>query len=602
MPRGKTAGKAPRKPARQLLFSEALRQQKHPVPKDSPPPSHDTMSDNTQGASMDRILQEISAVGCKLEGMDTAMSALTAETRSMRLEIAGFQSQISGLDHRVAAVESQVVLQTDREQELLYLRSKLTDLEDRCRRNNIRFLGFPEGIEGTDILSYLRDTLPKLADITFDPPLEFQRAHRLGLKRQNGQDRPRPIIACFLRHGQVRQLLQLSRRQGPLQLGPLEIRLSADFSKETADRRRAFLSFRPRLRHLDVKFGLFVLARMWITKNGESRTFYDPEDLKSFLEGLHDPTQSMESTTQPPQDTQNQTRGMGQSEIALDTDGRPTTDPQTRGRDLERLTKRFRIPAFGAAWVGPFRAARSAARQRKEKSVTWLPQSDFLHFLCRVLVVGRHPEVELRAFWPFDVHGPAAWAGPAAELRAACCALEEGSGSPGYARQTAQAGPWSQPRETVERRGPGNGQRASRAGFVRCNPEGGGCGSPRGELSYWCMVQGLVTGPTSEEALGLLHGTFWEHPDHLSPGLPARRWVDNSVPWLRVLRNQATDLNCPSGAATSRYFYSGSLKAVIPLGLWLAARWGDSGKRRHCRGTLWNNTPCWCLCHSARLD
>ncbi|KAJ1179792.1 hypothetical protein NDU88_005026 [Pleurodeles waltl] len=194
MPRGKTAGK----PARQLLFSEALRQQKHPSTADSPPPSHDTMSDNAHGVSMDHILQEISAVGCKLEGVDTAMTALTAETRSMRLEIAGFQSQISGLDHRVAAVESQVALQTDRDQEVLYLRSKLTDLEDRSRRNNIRFLGFPEGIEGTDILSYLRDTLPKLAHIIFDPPLEFQRAHRLGLKRQNGKDRPRPIIACFL--------------------------------------------------------------------------------------------------------------------------------------------------------------------------------------------------------------------------------------------------------------------------------------------------------------------------------------------------------------------------------------------------------------------
>ncbi|KAJ1123208.1 hypothetical protein NDU88_001681 [Pleurodeles waltl] len=104
---------------------------------------------------MDRILQEISAVGRKLEGMDNAMTALTAERRSMRLEIAGFQSQISRLDHRVAAVESQVVLQTDRDQELLHLRSKLNDLEDRSRKNNIRFLGFPEGIEGTDILSYL---------------------------------------------------------------------------------------------------------------------------------------------------------------------------------------------------------------------------------------------------------------------------------------------------------------------------------------------------------------------------------------------------------------------------------------------------------------
>ncbi|KAJ1099702.1 hypothetical protein NDU88_004801 [Pleurodeles waltl] len=249
---------------------------------------------------MDRILQEISAVGRKLEGMDNAMVALTAETRSMRLEIAGFQSQISGLDHRVMTVETQVASWTDRDQELLYLRSKLTDLEDRSRRNNIRLLGFLEGIEGADILSYLRDTLPKLTDTTFDPPLEFQRAHRLGPNSQDGKGRPRPIIACMLRHGQTHQLLQTARTQVPLRLGTLEIRLSADFSKETAARRRAFLSLRPRLHHLDVKFGLFEPARMWITKNRESQTFYDPEDLRTFLEGLHDQTQSMETMAQTP--------------------------------------------------------------------------------------------------------------------------------------------------------------------------------------------------------------------------------------------------------------------------------------------------------------
>ncbi|KAJ1163447.1 hypothetical protein NDU88_003905 [Pleurodeles waltl] len=106
------------------------------------------------------------------------MVALTAETRSMHLEIAGVQSQISGLDHRVTAVETQVASWTDRDQELLHLHSKLTDLEDTSCRNNIRLLGFPEGIEGADILSYLRNTLPKLTDTTFDPPLEFQRVHR----------------------------------------------------------------------------------------------------------------------------------------------------------------------------------------------------------------------------------------------------------------------------------------------------------------------------------------------------------------------------------------------------------------------------------------
>ncbi|KAJ1127913.1 hypothetical protein NDU88_006306 [Pleurodeles waltl] len=161
MPRGKTAGKISGKPARQLLFSEALRQQKHPsaeVPLSSPCSS---MADATQGTTMDGIPQEISAVSRKLEGMDSAMVALTAETRSMRLDIAGFQSQIPGLDQRMATVETQVASWTDRDQELLLLRSKVMDLEDR---NNVRLLGFPEGIAGTDLFSYLRETLPKLTE------------------------------------------------------------------------------------------------------------------------------------------------------------------------------------------------------------------------------------------------------------------------------------------------------------------------------------------------------------------------------------------------------------------------------------------------------
>ncbi|KAJ1107587.1 hypothetical protein NDU88_004977 [Pleurodeles waltl] len=289
---------------------------------------------------MDRILQGISAVGRKLEGMDNAMVALTAETRFMCLEIAGFQSQISGLDQRVTTVEAQATSWANRDQELLHLHSRLTDLEDRSCRNNIRPLGVPEGTEDADIPCYLQDMLPKLTDIIFDPPLEFQRAHRHGPKRQDGKGRPRPVIACMLRHGQARQLLQTARTQGPLRLGTLEIRLSADFSRETAERRRAFLSLRSCLRHLDVKFGLFEPARMWITKNGESLTFYNPEDLRMFLEGLQDTSQTMETTPQsspPSQDVQDQALGAGQPEAVLDSDRRTATDSPIRGR----LTKNY---------------------------------------------------------------------------------------------------------------------------------------------------------------------------------------------------------------------------------------------------------------------
>ncbi|KAJ1116787.1 hypothetical protein NDU88_004993 [Pleurodeles waltl] len=106
------------------------------------------MVDTSQGATMDRILQEISAVGRKFEGMDSMMASLMEDTKSMRLDIAGFQSRVTAQEQRLTTVESQVALVPDRDQKLLYLRSKVIDLEDRSRRDNVRFLGFLENIEG----------------------------------------------------------------------------------------------------------------------------------------------------------------------------------------------------------------------------------------------------------------------------------------------------------------------------------------------------------------------------------------------------------------------------------------------------------------------
>ncbi|KAJ1199700.1 hypothetical protein NDU88_003533 [Pleurodeles waltl] len=139
--------------------------------------------------------------------------------------------------------------------------------------------GFPEANEGEDMHSFLRETLPKLTGITFDPPLEFQRTHRLSPKRPEATIRPRQIIACLLRHTQAWQLLQRARTHKPCQMDGQEIWISADFSKETSERRRAFLALQPRLRQMEVKYGLFEPATMWVTKNGVSQDFYNPEDL-----------------------------------------------------------------------------------------------------------------------------------------------------------------------------------------------------------------------------------------------------------------------------------------------------------------------------------
>ncbi|KAJ1117139.1 hypothetical protein NDU88_005339 [Pleurodeles waltl] len=261
------------------------------------------MVDSAQESTMDLIVEEISAVGRRLEGMDSAMVSLTAETKSIRLDIAGFQTRVLGLEQRVT------------------------------RRDNVRFLGFPENIEGGDIHALLRETLPKFTGITFNPPLEFQGAHRLGPRRPDTATHPRSITACLLRHAQARQHIERARTHSPCQMAGQVIRKSADFSKETSERRREFLALRPRIRQMEVKYGLFEPGRM---KNCMSKDFYDPEDLCSFLDGL---SSMGTATPYPPrgptvgdQNALPQNLAPGRSGF----DCHPTVS-HPRGWDLERL-------------------------------------------------------------------------------------------------------------------------------------------------------------------------------------------------------------------------------------------------------------------------
>ncbi|KAJ1218171.1 hypothetical protein NDU88_005754 [Pleurodeles waltl] len=225
------------------------------------------MADKGHPTTMDRILQEITTVSHRIEGMDASITSLTLETKFMRSEITSFQSRVTGLEQRMGLVEAQATVSRDRDQDLLYLTSKLTDMEDMSRRDNIHLHGIPENEEGTDMQAFLSSTLPKLTSLDFDQPIEFQRAHRIGPKRSDNPSRPRPIIACLLRHNQTRQILQAARNHGPFQIDQHYIRITADYSKETNERRKAFLALRPRLRQLEMKYGLFDPARMWVTKN-----------------------------------------------------------------------------------------------------------------------------------------------------------------------------------------------------------------------------------------------------------------------------------------------------------------------------------------------
>ncbi|KAJ1210053.1 hypothetical protein NDU88_005421 [Pleurodeles waltl] len=148
---------------------------------------------------VDRILQEIAVVGRRLETMDSRISELTVAF-SIRADIAGFREIVHNLDQHLTIVENHVEVLPAQEADL---RSHEQRLNDRSRRDNISLFGVPEHKEGSNIETFLKNLLLELTGLEYSPPLEFQRAHRIGPLHKATSNKPRPIIVCFLRHEQA---------------------------------------------------------------------------------------------------------------------------------------------------------------------------------------------------------------------------------------------------------------------------------------------------------------------------------------------------------------------------------------------------------------
>ncbi|KAJ1130636.1 hypothetical protein NDU88_008987 [Pleurodeles waltl] len=75
--------------------------------------------------------------------MDLKIRDLTVASSSISADIAGFGEAVNALDQCLTAVEDQVAVLLDQEEELRTLRAKITYMEDLSRRDNVRFFGIP---------------------------------------------------------------------------------------------------------------------------------------------------------------------------------------------------------------------------------------------------------------------------------------------------------------------------------------------------------------------------------------------------------------------------------------------------------------------------
>ena len=101
------------------------------------------------------------------------------------------------------------------------LRKQSLYLEAYSRRETVKFFGIDEVVPASEVVSRPEDTRASLSfkflenKFRIENPrgrIEFQRVHRLG-KPNNSSDKPRPIIARFLRYSDKEMVMDQARKE-----------------------------------------------------------------------------------------------------------------------------------------------------------------------------------------------------------------------------------------------------------------------------------------------------------------------------------------------------------------------------------------------------
>lgn len=169
------------------------------------------------------------ASSLKVHVLDEGMSFANSEIENMKEKTKYWEKS---LQEKTARVERNL------QGEIETLRDEKLYMEVYQRRENLRFHGIREasGTTEENVKGVLVGFMQNELDISEADTIEFQRIHRIG-RRKPSQDKPRPIMARFLRYSDRELVMSRAKKLKGKGLG-----ISADLPKEIVNRRKELMS------------------------------------------------------------------------------------------------------------------------------------------------------------------------------------------------------------------------------------------------------------------------------------------------------------------------------------------------------------------------
>ncbi|KAK7878078.1 hypothetical protein WMY93_031274 [Mugilogobius chulae] len=210
--------------------------------------------------------------------LDTIQAVVTGQGK----RISDLESNAEDVGQRLANLEATCEsLKKDNKQ----LKSKLSDLEGRSRRQNLRIVGLPESVEGPRPTVFFSQFLVEVFGAqTLPSPPELDRAHRSLVPKPGLNERPRAVIIRFHRFQTKDLVIREARKRGALEYRGHKILFYEDYTADVLQQRAEYKDVMGELYRSGFRPSLLFPAKLRITlPDGERRWLSSVQEATRFI-------------------------------------------------------------------------------------------------------------------------------------------------------------------------------------------------------------------------------------------------------------------------------------------------------------------------------
>ncbi|KAI2643888.1 putative transposase element L1Md-A101/L1Md-A102/L1Md-A2 [Labeo rohita] len=233
----------------------------HTSPASSAMEDNDVLIDEGEqanNASLDLILRELREFRKDND----------AQLRGIREDINKTNTRVEEAEERIKDAETRIQTNEEAVTEMLKLHiemdAKLTDLEGRSRRENIRIHGVKEGSEddAPSMVDFVERLLRHKLELPESAEVRVERAHRALVPKPPPNAAPRSIVAKMASYRTKEEILKLAWQKRGFEYLGNKVNLDHDYAPEVLKQRKEYAEVKSVLKEKKIRFQTPFPAKM----------------------------------------------------------------------------------------------------------------------------------------------------------------------------------------------------------------------------------------------------------------------------------------------------------------------------------------------------